>query len=45
MDLGRDFNDIRYPKKKRGERTSLEASCKGFREFIKKINMEKITYQ
>lgn len=43
--LGRDFNDIRNPEEKKGERTRFEGSCKGFREFIQRMNMEEITFQ
>lgn len=43
--LGGDFNDIRDPGEKKGGRSRSEASCQGFREFIDKINIEKVVYQ
>lgn len=42
--LGGDFNDIRNPKEKSGRRPRSEASCKGFREFIEKMNIEKMEF-
>lgn len=43
--LGCDFNDISYPQKKRGESARSEASSKGFREFIRNMNMWELTCQ
>lgn len=37
--LGGDFNDIRCPEDKRRERIRSMANCKGFREFIGKMNI------
>lgn len=40
-----DFNDIKSPEKKKGEKTRSKASCKSFREFISLMNMGEIMYQ
>lgn len=44
MGLGGDFNDIRRPQEKKGRRSRIDASYKGFQEFIAKMNMEEIRY-
>lgn len=43
--LGGDLNDIRNPQEKKGGRTWSEASCQGFRDFIRRMDMEEIQYQ
>lgn len=43
--LGCDFSDISYPQENRGGSGRSEASCKGFREFIRNMNMGELTCQ
>lgn len=43
--LGGDFNAIRTPQEKKGGRVRTVASCKGFQDFIAKMQMEEVDYQ
>lgn len=43
--LGGDFNDVRRPQEKQGGRTRFEASCKGFKDFVERMDMEEVEHK
>lgn len=43
--LGGDFNDTRSQQEKNGGRVRNENSCNEFKDFILRMNMEKVEYQ